>query len=226
MRPEVIRPWIWKAGASALLGVLWGALSAQDGSSLQIEGLRLTNTQGTLRLQDIRAREANMASGGSVSNLKGVEAVMQSAPKPDEEPQRANIKSPRARLYLGGAVFKEEERTAAEVTPDLIRELHELPDKDRAKGDFVLEGETLNAQEGGVVLDIVDRAVILTDLLLWSEAALRLVCPVNFVQNATTPEGEPVTISGAGFAVDRDFLDWTYLATGSAPVVLTFGEKP
>jgi len=191
--------------------------------SLEIEGVRLSNTAGTLRLQQIEAGSVKLSADGKLTLLTSMKAELHSR---ETTGTAVLALAPKATAVIAG---KNYEAAEGEVLPvPTFEELEMLatqPMSERYKGDFVLERN--NAPEP-VRLDFQGKGFIETDSLVWSEKHQRLLTTTPFRQSGKQDEANEIVVTGSCFSVDRDFREWVYYAVDGSPVVFEFsgGETP
>lgn len=191
--------------------------------SLEIEGVRLSNTAGTLRLQQIEAGSVKLSADGKLTLLTSMKAELHSR---ESTSTAVLTQAPKATAVIAG---KNYEPAEGEVLPvpsfDELQSLSSQPMSERFKGDFVLErGESSDP----VRLDFQGKGFIETDSLIWSEKHQRLLTTTPFRQSGKQDATNEILVTGSCFTVDRDFREWVYYAVDESPVVFEFtgGNTP
>lgn len=212
-------------GALALGCVLTAtALVAQDKitDGLQIEGIRLSNTSGRVRLHDISASKVDLAHDGRVTLLRDMRAELRQKDAPPDAPT-IRTRAPRAEIAVGGRNIEYPEGTRPEApVAEALRTLDAKPIQDRPKGDFILLRE--DSPDGEPVrVEFEDRGGIQAGRLTWSEEAQRLMTADGFRQSGKQGDGSEVVVTADAFCVDRDFREWVYYSwNASNPITIEF----
>jgi hypothetical protein len=185
--------------------------------SLEIEGVRLSNTAGTLRLQQIEAGSVKLSADGRLTLMTDMKAELHSR---ETTGTTVLTLAPKATAVIAGNSYDPVE---GEVLPapsfDELKSIASIPMSERFKGDFVLERD--NSPEP-VRLDFHGKGFIETETLIWSEKQQRLLTATPFRQSGKQDDASEILVTGSCFSVDRDFREWVYYAVDGSPVVFEF----
>lgn len=225
------------------LGVLAGgfilgatALVAQDKitDGLQIEGIRLSNSSGKVRLHDISASKVDLANDGRVTLLRDMRAELRQK-NASSAASTIRTRAPRAEIVVGGKeIDTPDDAKPPAPSAEELKTLDARPIGERPKGDFILlEGDGDSPEP--VRVEFEDKGGIEAGRLSWSEEAQRLLTAEGFRQSGKQEDGSEVVVTADAFSVDRDFREWVYYSWNpSNPITIEFkapdsgaeGSKP
>lgn len=213
--------------ASAFAGslLLFGFLAPAQQGGTSIEGIRITSSSGALRMHDILADEGRMAADGRSVSMTSVTAQLTSEPKGGEPPTQATLRAPQATVWVRNGRDAVTTTTATMEHPEVMA-LRAGNDATALKGDFRLD-RGRSSLKHPVLLTMETQGAIEADSLVWSELRQRLVAPASFEQRGRMSDGTNIRVTGSGFAVDRDFREWTYYVLDNQPLNIEFsGGSP
>ncbi|MDX2176886.1 MAG: hypothetical protein SF028_10495 [Candidatus Sumerlaeia bacterium] len=211
------------AAALALGAAL--SLSGQDGARddrVRIEDLRITNTRGTVRMQDMKAESLEVGTDARIAEAREVEALVASRDDSAAGPMRCT--APEATIFLqaGAEAPPPTPKGAPDPAPSqadaaMLDSVERMPAARRSAGDFVLRADGVRRVE----LEAEGRGRVVAERLFWSEEHRHLVGAGAFEQRISTPEGGLITVTGDSFAIDAKLSSWSYHTKGGTPITLT-----
>ena len=180
--------------------------------TIELTGVTLSVTSGTLELQHVVAQKAYLGGSNSTIVVEDLDVVTKEEGRPE-----INAQAEEGTIVLGAPKGKAEDRKRAPSQQEILeygRNFTALA----ANGDMMLSGTTKPASG-----HMGDQGSIESKKIIWSDKYDRVIIPEPFKQHGKGGDGTIVDVEGAALSVDRSFTDWTYFTDSNQGGNLVLG---
>ncbi|MCC6546938.1 hypothetical protein IT570_07190 [Candidatus Sumerlaeota bacterium] len=186
-------------------------------AAMEMTGVDLVTTSGTLELQRVSAAEAVLSDDGVRIDTKELTLSLRLG-----ENRNVSAKAPEGIIIVGGeennsvSAAKGSEKTS-------FKQMMAYGDDflgHCGPGDLLLDGKGQPT-----VARFGDDGEVSSDKLIWSDKLAKFILPGQFKQSGHVTADTHVNVTGAAVAIDQAFRNWTYYGDETNPAVIVWERK-
>lgn len=184
--------------------------------AMEMTGVDLVTTSGTLELQRVSAAEAQLSDDGIRIDTKQLTLSLSLSAD-----RKVSATAPEGIIIVGGEEKPSLDGTAsAKAAYEQMKAYGSDFLANSGPGDLLLDGKGKST-----VATFGDDGQVSAEKLIWSDRIGKFILPGQFVQTGHIDADTHVNVTGAAVSIDQAFRNWTYYGDEKNPAVIVWERK-